>query len=91
MHAILFAVLSWFGKELVLRAFLSLGIFAISAVVMGEFVDAIHDAINFQVNSLSGVFAQALAVSGLLDAIAIMLGAYTTAIAIRALKKMKPQ
>lgn len=90
MHLLLVTLLGWYTKHFILRLMLSLGIFTISSSIMSSFLDAITNAVMSQANSLSGVFAQGLAVSGLLDGFSIIIGAYSTAITIKGIKSITP-
>lgn len=86
MHALLVTVLAWFGRYLVARFALAFGIFTVSSVVINQFFTALQNAVNAQLDSLTGAFATAMAVSGLPVAVNIIFSAYAAAIVIKQMK-----
>jgi hypothetical protein len=86
MPAILIPILAWFTRIFILRLMVALGVYAGSTYVLNEFFDVLENALNTQMGSLSGVFAQAVTYTGLDQCIIIILSAYSTAISIKGIK-----
>lgn len=87
MPAILIPILAWFSRVFLVRLLLALGIYAGSSAILGEIFDAINDQLQTATGSLSGVFADAFAMSGLQQAITVVMAAYATALSIKAVKQ----
>lgn len=91
MYAVLVAALGWFSRYLLLRYAIGFGVFAVSAAASTAFITSIQQAITNQAGQGGQFFAQAASVTGLMDAVAIVIAAHFTAASIKGIKAAAAQ